>query len=58
VCLVPGAEWRGVDLNNSGTGEGVCANEFVVGRVVGYDDDSDLASDALAAPGEVAGLKT
>jgi len=58
VRLVPSPEWCSVDLNDSGAGEGVCANEFVVGRVVCYDDDSDLASDALAAPGEVASFET
>ena len=39
-------------------GQGVGADEFVVGGVEGYGDDTDFAGDALAAPGEVAGFET
>lgn len=57
MCLVPGSEGGSVDLHDRGFGQGVCAHEFVVGRVVGHDDDADLAGDSFAAPAEVAGLE-
>ena len=58
MSFIPLSEWCSVDLNDRRFGEGVGSNEFVVGRVVGYDDDTDLASDTLRAPGEVAGFET
>ena len=54
VGLVPLAEGRGVDLDDGGLGEGVGADELVVGGVVGHDDHAGLAGAALGAPGEVA----
>ncbi len=57
VRLVPRAEGRGVDLDDRGLGQGVCAHEFVVGRVVDDADDARLAADALAAPREAAGVE-
>jgi hypothetical protein len=57
VGLVPGAEGRGVDLDDGGLGQGVCAHKFVVGRVVDDADDASLAADALGAPREAAGLE-
>jgi hypothetical protein len=45
-------------LHNGGFGEGVGADELVVGRVESYDDDAHFAGDALAAPGEVAAVET
>ena len=57
VRLVPLAEGRGVDLDDGGLGQGVCAHELVVGRVEGDGDDADLARDALAAPREVAAVE-
>jgi hypothetical protein len=57
VRLVPGPEGRGVDLDDGGLGQGVCAHELVVGRVVDDADDARLAADALAAPREAAGLE-
>lgn len=56
MCLVPGTERCGIDLDDGGAGEGVCADEFVVGRVEGDDNDTDLAGNALGSPGEVAAL--
>ena len=56
VCLVPLPEGRGVDLHDGALGEGVGADELVVGRVEGDGNDTDFAGDALAAPGEVAGV--
>jgi hypothetical protein len=58
VCLVPLPERRGIDLNNSGAGQGVGADELVVGRVEGDTDDTALAGNALGTPGEVAGVET
>src|ERR1700684_2562996 len=57
VGLVPGAEGRGVDLDDGGLGQGVCAHKLVVGRVVDDADDASLAADALGAPREAAGLE-
>jgi hypothetical protein len=45
-------------LDDGGFGEGVCADEFVVRRMEGDDDDTDFASDSFRAPGEVAGFET
>ena len=58
VGLVPLAEGGGVDLDHGGAGQGVGADELVVGGVEGDTDDADLAGDTLAAPGEVAGFET
>jgi hypothetical protein len=52
------SEWGGVNLDNSSFCEGVCSDEFIVGRMVGDDNDADFASDALRAPGEVARFET
>ena len=57
VGLVPLTERRGVDLHDGALGEGVGTDELVVGGVEGDADDADLAGDALAAPGEVAGVE-
>jgi hypothetical protein len=58
VGLVPLTEGGGIDLDDGGAGQGVGADELVVGRVEGDTDDADLAGDTLAAPGEVAGFET
>jgi hypothetical protein len=57
VGLVPLAEGGGVDLDDGGLGQGVGADQLVVGRVVGDDDDARLAGAALGGPGEVAGVE-
>lgn len=43
VGLVPLSERGGVNLHNGRLGEGVGADQFVVGRVIGDDDHADLA---------------
>lgn len=43
-------------MDDSGLGEGVRADELVVGRVEGHSQDTDFARDAFGAPGEVAGV--
>lgn len=58
VCLIPLSEGSGVDLDNGGFGEGVCADEFVVRWVVRDNDHTDFAGDTLGAPGEVTGFET
>jgi hypothetical protein len=58
VGLVPLTEWGGIDLDDGGLGEGVGADQLVVRRVESDGDDTDFAGDALAAPGEVAGIET
>lgn len=55
--LVPLAEGGGVDLDDGGAGQGVGADELVVGGVVGDGDDAGLAGAALGGPGEVAGVE-
>lgn len=56
--LVPLAERSGIDLDYGGLGEGICADEFVVGRMEDDTDDTGLAGDSLGTPGEVAGIET
>jgi len=56
VCLVPLPEWCGIDLDDSGAGQGVGTDELVVRWVEGDTDDTDLAGNALRSPGEVAGV--
>jgi hypothetical protein len=58
VGLVPLTEGSGIDLDDGGLGEGVCADKLVVGGVVDDTNDTGLLGDALGAPGEVAGLET
>jgi hypothetical protein len=58
VGLVPLSEGGGIDLDDGGAGEGVGADELVVGGVVDDTDDTGLLGDALRAPGEVAGVET
>ena len=58
VGLVPLSEGSGIDLDDSGAGQGVGTDELVVGGVVDDTDDTGLLGDALGAPGEVAGLET
>lgn len=58
VRLPPLTERAGVDLDDGRLGQGVCADELVVGGVEGDADDTHFARDALAAPGEVAGVET
>lgn len=58
VCLVPLPEGGGVDLDDGAAGQGVGADELVVGRVVRDHDDTRLACAALGGPGEVARVET
>lgn len=57
VGLVPLAEGGGVDLDDGGLGQGVGADELVVGRVVGDGDDARLAGRALGRPRKVAAVE-
>lgn len=57
VGLVPLSEGGGIDLDDSGLGQGVGSDQLVVGRVVGDGDDTGLAGAALGSPGEVTGVK-
>ena len=58
VGLVPLTEGSGIDLDDGGLGQGVGTDQLVVRRVVGDNDDTGLAGDALGAPREVTGLET
>lgn len=58
VGLVPLAERSGIDLNNGRLGQGVGADQLVVGRVVDDTDDTRLAGAALRGPGKVARVQT
>jgi len=58
VGLIPLPEGSGVDLDDGGAGERVCADEFVVRWMVGDCDDTDFLGDSLRTPGEVAAVET
>lgn len=58
VSFVPLSERVGIDLDDGGFGQGVGSDEFVVGGMVGHDNHTDFAGDALAAPAEVATFQT
>ena len=57
MCLVPLSEGCRIDLDDGGLGQGVCADEFVVGGVVGDSDDTNFAGNALGAPTIIAGIE-
>ena len=57
VSLVPLPEGIGVDLHDSGLSQSIRTHELVVRRMEGDGNDTDFAGDALAAPGEVAGVE-
>lgn len=58
VGLVPLTEGGSVDLDDGRLGQGVCADQLVVGGVEGDTEHTGLAGDTLGAPREVAGLET
>ena len=58
VSLVPLAEWSGIDLDDGGAGQGVGADQLVVGWMEGDTNDADLAGDTLRSPREVTGVET
>ena len=58
VGLVPLTEGSGVDLDDGRLGEGVGADELVVGRVVRDNDHTGLACAAFRGPGEVTAVET
>ena len=57
VSLIPRPKRGSIDLHNSRSRQGIRSDKFVVGRVESDDDDTGLAGDTLAAPGEVAGFE-
>lgn len=57
MSLVPLSERSGVDLDNGGFCEGVCADKLVVRGMVRDNDHADLAGDALGSPREVTGFE-
>jgi hypothetical protein len=54
MCFVPLSEWGSINLNDGGSGEGIGADEFVIGRMESDNDDTDFSSDTLRTPGEIA----
>jgi hypothetical protein len=58
VSLVPLTEGSGIDLDNGGLGQGVCADQLVVAGVEGHSNDTGLAGDTLGTPGEVTRVET
>jgi hypothetical protein len=57
VCFIPLPEGGGVNLDDGALGKSVCSDEFVVGRMERYADDTSLARDGFGAPREVAGVE-
>ena len=53
MCFKPLSERSGVDLHDGRFGEGVRADEFIVGRMEGYGDDTGFSADAFRAPREI-----
>lgn len=45
-------------MDDGGLGQGVCSDQLVVGRMVGDNDNTDLAGDTLRSPCKVTGLET
>ena len=58
VSLVPCAERSSIDLDDSGFGESICSDKFVVRRVESNNNDTSFARDTFAAPREVTGVET
>ena len=58
MCFVPRAEGCGVDLYDGGFGKGIGPDEFIIGRMEEYANDTDFAGYTFRAPGEVAGFET
>lgn len=58
VGLVPLTEGGSVDLDDGGLGQGVGADQLVIGRVVGHGDDTGLAGGALRGPGKITTVET
>ena len=50
VSLVPLTEWSGIDLDDSGAGEGVGTDQLVVGWMESDNDHTDLAGNTLRSP--------
>jgi hypothetical protein len=50
VCLVPLSERSRINLDDGALCECVCTDEFVVGRMEGHADNTDLAGDGFGAP--------
>ena len=50
VGLVPLSEGGGVNLDDGGLGQGVCADQFVVGGVVDHTNDTGLTGNTLRSP--------
>lgn len=57
VRFIPLSEWSCVDLDHGALGEGVCADELVVGGMEGDGDDANFAGNAFGAPAEVPGVE-
>ena len=58
VSFIPLSERSGIDLHDGRFGQGVGTDEFVVGRVVGDDNDTDFAGNSFASPAEVTAFQT
>ena len=58
MCFIPLPKRSSIDLNNGRFGEGVCADELVVGGMVRDNDNTDFARYTFGAPGEVTRVQT
>jgi len=57
VGFVPGLEGVGIDEDDGALDQGLGTDQFVVGRVVGHVQDTDLAGADLGPPGKVSGIQ-
>lgn len=58
VRLIPLPKRRSIDLHDGSLGQSIRTHELVIRRMEDDTDDTDFTRDALAAPGEVAGIET
>mmetsp|Transcript_101 Transcript_101/g.104 ORF Transcript_101/g.104 Transcript_101/m.104 type:complete len:200 (-) Transcript_101:71-670(-) len=58
MCLIPGLEGVSINQNNCTLHKSLGTNKLVIGGIVCYIEDTDLACAHLSSPGEVSRVKT